>query len=83
MRVSYLMPPHRHPDCQLHPGASQDLVATLPGWRSHIYQHTNIETYIKPNGDYTFNYIYQSNITQSLCISNYYTKNNYHLTQSL
>jgi hypothetical protein len=67
-RVSYLMPHLGHPSCQLHPGASQDLAAALPGWRSHIQQHTHIETYIKPNGDHTFNYIFQSNITQRLWI---------------
>jgi hypothetical protein len=68
MRVSYFMPPHGHPACQLHPGASQDLAVTLPGWRAHIQQHTHTETYIEPNGDHTFNYIYQTNITQSLRI---------------
>jgi hypothetical protein len=28
-----------------------------------LSQHTHIATYINPNGDHTFNYIYQSNIT--------------------
>jgi hypothetical protein len=69
MRVSYLMPPiHGYFGCRLHPGASQDFAATLLGWRSHIQQHTHTETYIKPNEDHTFNYIFQSNITQSLRI---------------
>jgi hypothetical protein len=54
-----LMPPHGHPGCRLHPVASQDLVAALLGWRSHIQQHTHTKKYIKPNKDYTFNYIYQ------------------------
>jgi hypothetical protein len=55
--------PHGHPDCRMHLRASQDLAATLSGWRSHIHQHTHTETYTKSNGDHTFNYIYQSNIT--------------------
>jgi hypothetical protein len=38
--------PLGHPGCRLHPRAGQDLVAALPRWRSHIQQHTNIETYI-------------------------------------
>jgi hypothetical protein len=58
--------PPGHPGCRLHPRGSQDLVATLSGWRSHIQQHTHTEIYIKSNEDHTFNYIYQSNITQSL-----------------
>jgi hypothetical protein len=61
-------PGHGYPGCRLHPGGRQDLAAALSGWRSHIQRHTHIETYIKLNGDHTFNYIYQLNITQSLCI---------------
>jgi hypothetical protein len=34
---------HGHPGCWLHPGASQDLAATLSGCRSHIQQHTYTE----------------------------------------
>jgi hypothetical protein len=62
-------------------------------WQPHCQdkQHTHIETYIKSNGDHTFNYIYQSNITQSVnrfdhkayVSSIYHTKNNCHLAQSL
>jgi hypothetical protein len=62
-------------------------------WQLHCQdkQHTHTEIYIKPNGDHTFNYIYQSNITQSVhhfdhkayVSSNYYTKSNCHLIQSL
>jgi hypothetical protein len=41
MRVSYLMPPHGHRSCQLHPKGSQDLAAAL-----YLHkQHTHIETY--------------------------------------
>jgi hypothetical protein len=60
-------------------------------WLLHCQgnQHTHIETYIKPNRDHTFNYIYQSNITQRVhhfnhkayVSSNYYTKNKCYLTQ--
>jgi hypothetical protein len=62
-------------------------------WQPHCQdkQHTHTETYIKPNVDHTFNYIYQSNITQSVnCFdhkayvsSNYYIKKNCHLTQNI
>jgi hypothetical protein len=33
-------------------------------WQSHCQdqQHTHTETYVYPNGDYTLNYIDQSNI---------------------
>jgi hypothetical protein len=58
-------------------------------WQPHCQdkQHTHTETYVKPNGDHTFNYIDQSNVKQSVNYfkhkayvpSNYYTKNNYHL----
>jgi hypothetical protein len=58
-------------------------------WQPHCQdkQHIHIETYIRSNGDHTFNYIYQSNITQSFhrfdhkayVSCNYYTKNNCYL----
>jgi hypothetical protein len=62
-------------------------------WQLHYQdkQHTHTETYMKSNRDHTFNYIYQSNITQRVhrldhkayVSSKYYTKNNCYLTQSL
>jgi hypothetical protein len=62
-------------------------------WQLHYQdkEHTHTKTYIKQSRDHIFNYIYQSNITQSVyyfdhkayVLGNYYTKNNYHLTQSL
>jgi hypothetical protein len=75
--------PHENPGCRLHPGSSQDLTVALWGWRSHIQQHTHIETYIKPN-EITHSIIFTNQKIHTLFISsNYYTKNNCHLTQSL
>jgi hypothetical protein len=82
-------PPNGHPSCRLHPGGSQDLVATLyphkqhtedthaHRWRSHIQLYLPIKYYTK-----CIDQINQYHLTQSLSI-NYYTKSNCHLTQSL
>jgi hypothetical protein len=75
--------PYGHPSCWLHHGARQDLAATLLGWRSHIHQHTHIETYIEPNGDHTVIIFTNQLLNKVYVSSNYYTKNNCQLTQSL
>jgi hypothetical protein len=80
MHISYLMPLHHvYPDCWLHPGAIHNLVAALYLHKQHTYTHNITQSnhytlLLKPNyqspyvtdGDHTFNYIYQLNITQSV-----------------
>jgi hypothetical protein len=57
-------PPNGHPGSQLHPEASQDLVAALYLYKQHT-TYRNIWPNVA-NGDHTFNYIYQSYIIQSV-----------------
>jgi hypothetical protein len=73
MRISYLMPPHGHPGCQLHPGASQDLADALYMHKQHTHTETCIQMEI------THSIIFTNQILHNLFIVST-TKHMYQLT---